>query len=288
MKETVLITGANSFIAKHLTPLLNDRFKLKFLTRTPKAENEYAWDVSSKHIAIGALDDVNYIVHLAGAKINDGKPLTEERKATIRESRIGAAQLLREKLQANGQRLKAFVSASAIGYYGFTESTLEIDESGKKGFGFNADLCGDWEHAADEFKEFDVADHVSKIRVSLVLGNEGGIFPMYRQQVNAHPEIALQAPQGALPWNHVEDMAGIFAFALTAQLDGVYNSVAPVAAASQDVFKAIVNETTAQKLAINTFQGQHLVAHKIVDAGYSFKYPSIEIAVAQLMRSEEA
>lgn len=283
MKETVLITGANSFIAKHLAPLLSSRYTLKFLTRTPKAENEYAWDVAAGSIAAGALDDMDYIVHLAGSKLNDGQPLTSERKALIRESRIGAAKLLREKLQARGQRLKAFVSASAIGYYGFSESAIEIDETGQKGFGFIADLCADWEQAAEDFKIHAVADHVSKIRVSIVLGNDGGIFPMYRQQVSTQPNAALQAANGALPWNHVEDMAGIFAFALEEKLDGIYNSVAPIAATSQDVMQAIANNMHGQTATIHPYAGQHLVAHKIQDAGFKFKYPSIESAVNQLM-----
>lgn len=35
MKDTVLITGANSFIAKHLIPLLQSKFNIKLLTRKP-------------------------------------------------------------------------------------------------------------------------------------------------------------------------------------------------------------------------------------------------------------
>jgi len=115
-KETVLITGANSFIAQHLIPLLQETYHIKLLTRSLKAANEFAWNVAEKKIDENALTDVNYIVHLAGAKLNDGTPLTEERKKIIYESRIGAADFLRETLIRRKQTLKAFVSASAIGY----------------------------------------------------------------------------------------------------------------------------------------------------------------------------
>lgn len=284
MKETVLITGANSFIAKHLIPILEKNYTVKLLTRTPKAENEFAWDVAAKTIDEKALENVQYIVHLAGAKLNDGNPLTEERKNLIRESRIGAADFLREQLKARGQQLKAFVSASAIGYYGFTDRTLEIDENGEKGKGFSADLCDDWEKAADLFKTENVADHVSKIRVSLVLGNDGGIFPMYKQMLASNPQaVENQSNNGAYPWNHVEDMAGIFAYAVEHQLDGVYNSVAPETATMQDIFKAMLNASLNQNYQIKPFEGQHLVSHKIVEAGYEFQFPNIEKAVANLM-----
>lgn len=253
MKETVLITGANSFIAKHLIPILSKKYTIKLLTRTPSAPNEYAWDTARKTIDAKALDDVDYIVHLAGAKLNDGQPMTPEKESRIYESRIGAADFLREQLKARKQVLKAFVSASAIGYYGFTDDTLEIDENGARGVGFNADLCADWEAAADRFKEEGVAQHVSKIRVSLVLGNGGGIFPVYKSKIENNPDAVLQGHRGSYPWNHVEDMAGIFAYAVEEKLDGVYNSVAPEPASMQDVFKALANELHATNYAIKPF-----------------------------------
>lgn len=284
MKETVLITGANSFIAQHLIPLLQPKYNLKFLTRTPKSLNEYSWDTQNKLIDEKALDEVDYIIHLAGAKLNDGTPLTEQRKQLIYESRIGAADLLRNKLIERKQHIKGFISASAIGYYGFQDDTLTIDESGKKGIGFAADLSADWEKAADRFKADGVADTVAKIRVSLVLGNEGGIFPIYKSQLVQNPNVLIQPNPHAVPWNHVEDMAGIFAFALENKLDGVYNSVAPNPASQQTIFQVMANELIGeQKYQIHPFKGQHLVSTKIISAGYQFKYPTIERAIHQLM-----
>lgn len=283
MKHTVLITGANSFIAKHLIPLLQDKYHIKLLTRNPTAPNEYAWNLENWTIDEKALDDVDYIVHLAGSKLNDGSPLTEERKKLVYDSRIGATTFLKDKLKARNQQLIAFVSASAIGYYGFNDNSLTIDEDGNRGVGFNADLSDDWEKAADKLKTEGVAQHVSKIRVSLVLGNDGGIFPHYKDIIKTNPAVANQKNDGGYPWNHVDDMAGIFAFAIAQNLDGVYNSVAPTPASMQDIFKAIANQTHLTKHAITPFNGQHLVSTKIIAAGYQFKYPTITEAVNNLI-----
>lgn len=284
MKETVLITGANSFIAQHLIPLLEKDYHIKLLTGNPKAANEYAWDVTNKTIDTTALDDVNYIVHLAGAKLNDGTPLTEQRQKDIYESRIGAADFLRETLKKRNQTLKAFVSASAIGYYGFQDDTLEIDKNGKKGVGFAAELSDDWEKAADRFSTDKVAENVSKIRVSLVLGNESGIFPIYKNILTSNPKVVLQQNNQAVPWNHVEDMAGIFAFAVQHNLNGVYNSVAPQPASQQDIYKAISNTLKLnESLEITPFKGQHLVSNKIQEAGFVFKHPSIQESVHNIL-----
>ncbi|MBS7332169.1 MAG: DUF1731 domain-containing protein [Weeksellaceae bacterium] len=284
MKNTVLITGANSFIAKHIIPLLEGKYNLKFLTRNPKLENEYQWDVANHMIDEKALDDVDYIIHLAGAKLNDGTPLTDERKKIIYDSRIGAANLIIEKLIARNQTIKGLVSASAIGYYGFHDDTLEIDENGKKGIGFAADLSDDWEKAADLFKTNGVATNVAKIRVSLVLGKENGIFPLYVSMLKQNKLEALENNIQSVPWNHVEDMAGIFVFAVEHNLDGVYNSVAPQAVSQFNIYQAISNELNlGENQILQPFHGKHLVAKKIQEAGYQFKFPSIESAVKDIL-----
>lgn len=284
MKKTILITGGNSFIAKHLIPMLEGKYNIKLLTRTPKEINEYFWNLEDWTMDEKALDDVNYIIHLSGSKLNDGTQLTNERKKLVYTTRIGAADFLREKLKAKNQNIKAFISASAIGYYGFTDKTLEIDEYGAKGTGFSAELCADWENAADRYKEDRIAEHVSKIRVSLVLGTDGGVFPGYVNMVNVNPQIVLQANSRSLPWNHIEDMAGIFAFVLENHLDGVYNSVAPQPTSLQDLFMTIANQVNKTEYIIQPFNGQHIVSHKIRTAGYQFKYSNIEKAVANLLQ----
>ena len=91
MRKTILITGAGSFIAGHLKPILPRNFTLKFLTRTPRGPDEYAWDLEKRTLDENALDDVSAIVHLSGAKLNDGKPLTPQRQKLIRDTRIGAS-----------------------------------------------------------------------------------------------------------------------------------------------------------------------------------------------------
>ena len=99
MKKTILITGGNSFIAKHLIPMLEGKYNIKLLTRTPKEINEYFWNLEDWTMDEKALDDLNYIIHLSGSKLNDGTQLTNERKKLVYTTRIGAADFLREKLE---------------------------------------------------------------------------------------------------------------------------------------------------------------------------------------------
>lgn len=152
MKETVLITGAHGLIARHLFPMLESDYVVKRLSTEPDQEGMYLWDVETGYIDPEALEGIDHIVHLAGAKFYDGGPVTDERKAISRNSRVGAAGLLRQKLQENGQVLKSFISASAAGLYDFSTDQKLIDENGPKADNANADLCEAWENAADEFQ----------------------------------------------------------------------------------------------------------------------------------------
>lgn len=284
MKQTVLITGANGFVARYLAPKLQQHYNVKLLTRTPKAPNEHSWDLENFTLDERALDDIDYIVHLAGYKFSDGTtPLTEKEKKMMLDTRVGAADFLREKLKARNQKIKSFVSASAIGYYGYTDDTFEIDENGNKGTDFAADVCEEWEKAADRFSTDGVAKFVCKIRVPIVLGKEDRAFPIFKSMVEANPQVAEQPNPNAVPWGHIKDVAGIFEFAVENNLDGVYNSVAPKAASMQDILKAIANKTTNTNYQIQPFIGKHLVSHKIIEAGYTFQYPDIEKAVADFL-----
>lgn len=284
MKKTVLITGGGGFIARHLISRLEEEGSdVKILTRSPEAANEYSWNLKDWTMNGTALDGVTHIVHLSGSKLVDGKPLTEEKKELVYATRIGAANFLRQKLKERGQGLRGFVCASAIGYYGFTDKSLEIDEDGEAGRGFNAQLCIDWEAAADLFKAEGVAQHVSKVRVPFVLGRDGGIFPVYLGMVERDPQAAAHGDVSFMPWTHVTDMAGIFAHALRQDLDGAYNAVAPEPASSQDLLRLIAGHLSGTPAQPTPFKGQHLVSHKIVQAGYQLQFPSMREAVADLM-----
>jgi uncharacterized protein (TIGR01777 family) len=285
MKQAVLITGANGFVARYLGKKLENAYNVKFLTRNPKAKNEFAWSLENRSIDEDALTDVDYLVHLSGSKFNDGTPFTEERKKLVYDSRIGASNFLREQLKVRGQKLKSFISASAVGYYGFNDDTNEIDENGHKAISFAADLCADWESAAKRFKDDGITSRVCIIRVPVVLGPKEGVFPLYLDQVSKNPKIADQDNHEVVSWNHVQDMAGIFAFAVQDGLDGIFNSVAPQPASLQNVYQAIVNKTKNLNYEVQPFKGKHLISNKIVDAGYTFKFPEIQQAVNDLLGS---
>ena len=87
------------------------------LTRSaPRGPGEFRWDPTAGEIDPAALDGVDAVVHLAGETV--AGRWTEAKKRRIRDSRVLGTRLLAETAAAHDPRPRAFVSASAIGYYG--------------------------------------------------------------------------------------------------------------------------------------------------------------------------
>ena len=70
----------------------------------------------------------DYIIHLAGANVAE-KRWTDKRKKEIVESRTKSGALLIKAMKEMPNKIKAVISASAIGWYG-----PDTDESKQNGF----------------------------------------------------------------------------------------------------------------------------------------------------------
>ena len=162
---TVLITGGTGMIGTALSRLLlNEGYNVIILSRNPRETAKrhdldtqrnmfrssgklfYSrWDINNMSIDSTALKEADYIVHLAGAGVAD-KRWTEDRKKEILESRTKSSQLLLKCLQNNPNKIKAVISASAIGWYGpdngriFTEDDPAAND-------FLGQTCVQWEQS---------------------------------------------------------------------------------------------------------------------------------------------
>ena len=113
---------------------------------------------------------------MAGSESSE-KRWTKFRKEEILSSRGDSAGLLLNNLSKNNLRIKSFISASAIGYYGSSDLDRKFDETSSKGDGFLADVVDQWEKAADQFLLERVAERVVKIRTGVILAKEKGVLP---------------------------------------------------------------------------------------------------------------
>ena len=95
----ILITGGTGLVGARLTELLIERkHDVRVLSRSPRLANEFMWDISQGFIADKAIENIDYIIHLAGAGIADER-WTKERKKIIIASRVVTANLVFQKIK---------------------------------------------------------------------------------------------------------------------------------------------------------------------------------------------
>ncbi len=214
----ILITGGTGFIGQALQSYLQ---ALGHETRVLSRRD--GWDISRGFLAEDALDNVDAIVHLAGAGIAE-KRWTEARKKELIDSRVLSTALLAEALRTRKHRVHTFVSASAIGYYGADSGNVLCTENTVPGQDFLSACTVAWENAVNEITNL----RIVKLRIGLVLGANGGVFPVLARPIRWFAGVILGKGTQGQSWIHIQDLVKMFACVLTDEhAQGVYNAVAP-------------------------------------------------------------
>lgn len=297
----VLITGATGLIGSKLSSLCREEgIKVNYLTTSKsKIENKkdyqgYFWDPKNGVIEEACLKDVHTIVHLAGASI--AEPWSDSYKRTIIKSRTRTAALLHKTLKENSNQVENFISASAIGVYPSSLEKLYFEDDKEVADNFVGEVVRKWEAAADEFENLGL--DVAKIRVGLVFAEDGGMLEKIKKPISLNMGAALGSGKQWQSWIHIEDLAGIFLFAIQNHLTGVYNAVAPNPVTNKELTKVLAKEMgksvwlpNVPSFALKALLGEmseivlssQLVSNKKIEsAGYNFKYTNLSRALGDL------
>ncbi|NUN08459.1 MAG: TIGR01777 family protein [Ignavibacteriaceae bacterium] len=297
--KRIAIAGATGLIGTRLTSLLLKRGYETVIISTnakkakekfPKAVKTVSWG----EVTPDALEGCSAIVNLAGANVAGQKWSSDYKKELI-SSRIDTTRELYDAVEKMGQKPSAFICSSAVGYYG-DGGESELDESGKKGNGFLADLCEQWENEAAQFKNAGL--RVASIRTGVVLDpSEGALKKMLLPF-----KLGIGGPLGNgrqwFPWIHIDDIVGIYLFTLENEINGVYNGTAPepvrmkdFASAMGKVMKrpslfpvpAFVLQLIMGESAGIVLEGQRAIPAAIQKAGFKFQYHNLKDALHNLL-----
>ena len=217
----ILITGGKGLIGNKLTQLLiENNHEVVILSRKPSEKNEFKWNISKNTIDEKALENIDFIIHLAGAGIADER-WSNARKKELIDSRVQSANLLYEKVKKLRIPLKGFISASGIGYYGAVTTDEIFEENTKSGHDFLAEICVKWEAAAMQFAEEQIP--VTILRTGVVLSSTGGALEKMKTPV----VTPLGSGKQYLSWIHIDDLCEMYLKVIENNKIGIYNAVAP-------------------------------------------------------------
>ena len=307
--ETVLITGGTGMVGKAITThLLANGYKVIILTRQlPVTKNkvsavEYAlWDVYAQTIDITALQKADYIIHLAGAGVVD-KKWTPAYKLEIQNSRTESSKLIIHTLNNNVNKVKTIVSASAIGWYGEDTFTHEKSfvETDKAAAGFLGETCQLWEQSIEPVEA--LQKRLVKLRIGIVLSNDGGALAEFKKPIRLGVAGILGNGKQVVSWIHIDDLCRLFINALeNDQLSGSYNAVAPAPVTNKTLtielakkmkgkffiplhVPAFILKVMLGDRSIEVLKSVTVSSEKIVKTGFTFLYPTINLALKQLCK----
>ena len=298
--ETILITGGTGVVGRHLSHGLAEKgYKVCILSRSETKVpgiRHYFWDPVRNKIDPEAVAAADCIIHLAGANIGE-KRWTKKRKQELYDSRIKTGELILENIRTSGRKLRAFISASATGYYGMTTSGKIYMETDEAAPDFTGELCRQWENVADRFSE--TGARTVRIRSGVVLTRRGGALGRISTLARAGLASALGTGKQYFPWIHVDDICGIYIKAVEdTSLNGAFNAVGPGHITNRDFMKAVAVSLNKPFIAPNVpsyvmrlvfgemagmlLEGSRVSPEKIISAGYDFRFKSAGDALKDL------
>jgi len=297
--KTVLITGGSGLVGTQLSGMLEEiGYTVTHLSRKAKEGKykTYEWDVKKEVIDEEAITTADAIIHLAGAGVADRR-WDDSRKKEIYDSRINSTKLLHRYVKEHNPNLSYFLSASAIGFYGWDSGSQLVDETSPKGEGFLADVVADWEEEVTHFGDISVP--FGMVRVGIVLSNQGGALLEIGKPIKLGAGAPLGPGSQYMSWIHIDDLCRIFIHCLEEKIDGVVNGVAPNAVSNKELTKAMAKKLrrplilpNVPKFALRILVGEmadmlvggnNVSSKKIENLGFTFKYPELGSALEELL-----
>ncbi|MGE5621104.1 MAG: TIGR01777 family oxidoreductase [archaeon] len=307
MAKKVIITGATGLIGKYITQILSSRGdEVTIFSRSPNsartglpgAKEFIEWDSLDKggewqnHI-----EGKDAVIHLAGEPLI-GALWSNDYKEKILKSRELGTRTLVHAISRAEDRPEAFISASAIGYYGSSENEVTYTEDSRPGDGFLADVCRRWEAEASEADTLGLRR--ACVRVGIVLDKREGTLEKLLTPFRYFMGGTVGEGRQWISWIHLVDVANIFIFALdNSNVSGALNAVAPEPIRMKDFMNtlgSVMNRPSWLKIpefpiraaigeaSVPVTEGIKALPKRTMDLGYRFQFTRFEDALNDLLK----
>lgn len=292
--ERIVIAGGSGLIGTGLARYLrNAGHEVWILTRKETNPEHFFlnWDPDSKAIDPLAVENTTVLVNLCGAELA-AKRWTKSRIKELYDSRVQTTLFLREAFQ-DSKTLKHYVSASGAVAYGFEEPEKIYTEADPFGKDTISDITRKWEKAADTFKACCI---VSKIRIAVVLSENGGALQKLSAPIKKGIGAVLGSGRQAIPWIYSEDLYRIFEHVITHKLEGAYHASAGNTT-NRELTQLIAKQLKKKllpavpglivrilfgKMAVMLLYGNQVSNGKIHSEGFSFRHANLNSTIQRI------
>jgi uncharacterized protein len=286
--RTIWITGGSGNVGSGLLKRLEEKgYTCVNFTRSVRQSIDRFWNPALGQMDVSGLDHPYAVINLAGFSVSN--QWSEENKREMRSSRLGASTTLLFHLKKMGAHPNVWINASAIGVY---PSSLEWQqEDSTHGEGFLADLTRDWEEAIAG--SLDINTRVVILRIGVVMHGPSGalqkMIPLFKWGLGS----ALGRGNQWMSWIDRDDLCDMMIWSMEKeQVRGIYNAVAPNPVTNKDFSQALgkalkrpmllpnvptwILKIIFGEMASMVLNSQRISAKKILDTGFSFRYPDLE------------
>lgn len=302
----VAITGATGFVGSRLVERLSaSGHQILVLTRNLAAAQKVfptafpnleivAYNPTVSGAWQEAIASCDGVVNLAGEPIAE-KRWTPQQKQEILNSRKLGTQKIVEAIALANPKPKVLVNASAIGYYG-TSETATFEETSPPGKDFLAEVCQAWEAEAQKVTQAGV--RLVILRLGIVLGQGGAIAKMI-----APFKVFAGGPLGTgrqwFSWIYLDDLVNLIIQALTKpEMEGVFNATAPNPVRMSELAQTMGEimqrpswlpvpsfalETLLGEGAMVVLEGQQVLPQRTQASGFNYQYSTVKQALKEIV-----
>ena len=295
----IAITGATGFVGRRLVERLQaDGHELRLLSQRPAVAQDLrgcqVFDASAEANWLAAIEGTDAVVNLAGEPIAEQR-WTPAQKQRLKESRVQTTRRLVNAIAAANQKPQVLVSASAIGYYG-TSETAQFSEDSAAGQDYLAEICQAWESEAQAVTAN--GTRLVTLRIGIVVGPGGAIGKMLGPF-----KLFAGGPIGNgrqwVSWIQREDLVSLIMEAIAnPSYQGTYNATAPQPVRMADLSStlgevlqrpswlpvpAFALEALLGEGALLVLEGQQVLPKRLEASGFQFRYPDLKSALQQFL-----
>ncbi|MBS1729649.1 MAG: TIGR01777 family oxidoreductase [Bacteroidetes bacterium] len=298
----VLIAGGSGLVGTRLSEMLKEKgYETIILTREVGA-GQAVWNLEEGTIDLAAISKADFIIHLAGASVAE-KRWTKKRKIEIAKSRTDSSALLIQALKTTKHQVKAFISASAIGWYG-PDTTISreqgFSETDPSSNDFLGETCNAWE--ASVMPVMNLGIRLVVLRTGIVFSDAGGFLASFKKPIHTGIAPILGNGKQVISWIHVDDLCRMYIHAMEHEnIQGVFNAVAPSPVSNEKLVLALAKKLKGSffipvhipsfllkilfgEMSIEVLKSTSVSCSKIKQQHFQFIYPSMEATLEDLIK----